>query len=85
MNTSEDVADLVEEYKGILKQASTEATGDVSHLHDKVEELLIAEGEWTYEAAEHLLRLSKEYGSFMLRNALALALAMEIEDGALGF
>jgi len=28
--------------------------------------------------------LARDYGTFMLRNALALAAALEIEDGALG-
>lgn len=85
MNASEDIANLVEEYKSILEPATTLAAGRMSHDPDKVEELLVAEGEWTSTAAGHLLRLSKDYGAFMLRNALALALALEIEDGSLGF
>ena len=43
------------------------------------------EAEWTAEAAEHLLRLATAYGSFMLRNALAISLVLDIEDGELGF
>ena len=34
------------------------------------------------KAAEELVRLAQQYGSFMLRNALALAVALHIEDGA---
>jgi hypothetical protein len=29
--------------------------------------------------------LARDYGSFMLRNALAISLALDIEDGELGF
>jgi hypothetical protein len=29
--------------------------------------------------------LCDDYGSFMLRNALAISLALDIEDGELGF
>jgi len=32
-----------------------------------------------------LVTLAQDYGAFMLRNALALAEALEIEDGALGY
>jgi hypothetical protein len=85
MTASENIANLVEEYKSILEPAATRVAGRVSHDTDNVEELLIAKGEWTSSAAGHLLRLSKDYGSFMLRNALALALALGIEDGSLGF
>ena len=36
-------------------------------------------------ALSHLLGLASAYGSFMLRNALAISLALGIEDGELGF
>ena len=85
MNTPENVEGLVEEYRGILEQAVTVSAGGVEYDPDKVEKLLIHEGEWTPNAAEHLLKLSNDYGSFMLRNALALSLALKIEDGDLGF
>lgn len=85
MDTPENVAALVDEYKIILEQATAVSARHISHDSDKVERLLVSEGEWTPRAAEHLLHLSKAYGSFMLRNALALALALEIEDGALDF
>jgi len=31
------------------------------------------------------MQLAENYGSFMLRNALAISLALEIEDGEFGF
>lgn len=85
MDAPESVEGLVAEYSGILEQAEKVSMGHVEYDPDKVENLLIDEGEWTPRAAEHLLRLSNDYGSFMLRNALALSLALGIEDGELGF
>jgi len=85
MDTPESVRGLVEEYSKILEQTVTVSAEYVGHDPDKVENLLVSEGEWTPRAAEHLLKLSKDYGSFMLRNALALSLALGIEDGELRF
>lgn len=78
MNTAENVAGLVDEYRTLFEDA------DVS-LPDSLETVLIRDTEWTPEAAEHLLRLAREYGAFMLRNALAISLALDVEDGELGF
>jgi hypothetical protein len=50
-----------------------------------MEQRLIGGAEWTPQAAEHLLKLANDYGSFMLRNALAIATALNVEDGGLGF
>ena len=52
---------------------------------DSLEGALIREGDWSPQAATHLLKLSKLYGSFMLRNALAISLVLEVEDGELAF
>jgi hypothetical protein len=40
---------------------------------------------WSTEGAEEVIRLAREYGGFMLRNALAIAKVFNIEDGELGF
>ena len=76
MNTPENVGLLVEEYRAIL-----ENTDSLNSL----ERALIREGDWSPQAATHLLKLSKLYGSFMLRNALAISLVLEVEDGELAF
>ncbi len=47
-------------------------------------ELLCIKGDWTKEGAETLAELVQNYGSFILKNALALAIATNIEDGKLG-
>ena len=52
---------------------------------DSLIKALISIGEWRPESAQHILRIAKNYGTFMLRDALALAAALDIEDGELGF
>jgi hypothetical protein len=78
MYVPHDVSNLVEEYRSLFDDVGSGAL-------DSLEQVLMDEAEWTAEAAEHLLHLATEYGSFMLRNALAIALALDIEDGELGF
>ena len=41
--------------------------------------------DWTHQGAQAIISLANDYGTFMLRNALALAIALEQEDGDLGF
>ena len=78
MNAAQDVTSLVEEYRDLFEGVRSDAPSSF-------EEALMDGAEWTPEAAEHLLRLATAYGSFMLRNALAISLALDIEDGELGF
>jgi hypothetical protein len=78
MDTADNVAGLAEEYRTLFEEADSESS-------DSLEETLTRDAEWTPEAAAHLLRLATNYGSFMLRNALAISLALDIEDGELGF
>lgn len=51
---------------------------------DKLIDLLCSNGDWTREGAEALVAIVKNYGSFILKNALALAVATNIEDSELG-
>jgi len=78
MYTPENVTMLVEEYRDLFDDVGSDALYSL-------EEALTHAADWTPEAAEHLLRLATAYGSFMLRNALAISLALDIEDGELGF
>jgi len=75
MNTDENVSYLVKEYSDLLIRK-----GD-SFSMDR----LVAKHDWSPAAAEHLLWLVNKYGSFMLRNAFALSIALGIDDGELGF
>ena len=77
---------LAKEYSMLLSKITEDAAAKPGKEHvDILCDRLIAESEWTPRAAQHLARLARDYGTFMLRNALALAVAMEIEDGRLGF
>jgi hypothetical protein len=75
MNRPEDVSGLVEEYRALV-----EATDS----YDALRNALIVDSEWTACGATHVLQLARNYGAFVLRNALAVALALEIHDGELG-
>ena len=41
-------------------------------------------GDWTEDGAHELVRLAHRYGTSILRNALALAEALDVEDGDAG-
>ena len=52
---------------------------------DTIRRRLVSAHDWTDQGAEAVVQLARDYGAFVLRNALALAVAMEKEDGDLGF
>lgn len=68
---------LLSEYESII--AKTGAGSD-----DKIIAALVKEAAWTKRGARELLRLARRYGTSILPNALALAVAMRIEDGSSG-
>ena len=69
---------LIDEYDGLFEKAK-------DNQIDTLRNLLVSNAEWSDQAASHLLQLAKDNGAFILRNALAISLALEIEDGELGF
>ena len=77
---SASVVALVDEYKSLLASHTSEGNFDWSSVSD----MLQRESAWTQAGAQHVASLVRQYGSFVLRNALALALAMNVEDGELG-
>jgi hypothetical protein len=82
MQTERDeanVSSLVEEYEAVLEPLPDEPSPEV------LAAALRRECEWTEEGAAALVQLAQQYGSFVLRSALALALALDIEDGELEF
>ena len=46
---------------------------------------LSVSADWSTSGARELLKLADEYGAFMLRNALAIAVVLGKEDGSEGF
>ncbi|MFO8012305.1 MAG: hypothetical protein R6X20_03260 [Phycisphaerae bacterium] len=69
-----DVSLLVEEYATLV--------GEVALDWERVGSALASEADWTREGADTVVTLARQYGSFVLRNALALALATHVEDGS---
>ena len=78
MTHHEDIGSLIDEYDNLFTKAKDDKI-------DTIRDLLISNAEWTDKAASHLLQLVKDNGAFILRNALAISLALGIEDGELGF
>lgn len=72
----------VAEYRDMLGEPVRTPEQDLDWA--RVERVLHAEGEWTRDGASRIAALAKDYGAFVLRNALALAIALRIEDGELG-
>ena len=52
---------------------------------DELLEALQTHHSWTTEGAKLLIKLAEGYGSFVLSNALAVAIVLEKEDGELGY
>lgn len=76
---------LVQEYETLMSEIGKgqDIKEDIDWL--AVEAKLHLEAGWTEEGSQHLVQLVQDNGSFVLRNALALALAANVEDGALNF
>jgi hypothetical protein len=79
----DDLRGYVEEYRSILVPL-------IGSKHrratwDDIIDALRDEADWTDGGATVLVELVQQYGWFMLRNAAALAIVMDIEDGEAGF
>jgi hypothetical protein len=73
-----------------LKSTIAEYESVVEGLESQSSDELIAARlslscDWTERGAEVIVGLARDYGAFMLRNALALAIVLGREDGGLGF
>jgi hypothetical protein len=83
MTEIELLGSAVHEYRGLL--ASSKVDGTVIVDMNRLVPHLSRAHDWTEEGARVIVTLANEYGAFMLRNALALAIALGKEDGDLGF
>jgi hypothetical protein len=76
---------LISEYEDLLLQ-SAQSESTVAEVNLKLlVGALCKSADWTERGADIIVRLATAYGAFVLRNALALAVALETEDGELGF
>ena len=69
---------LVAEYETIIADLGAHAT------NEQIAHSLVEQADWTERGALTIATLAREYGSAILRNALALANAMGINDGDSG-
>lgn len=69
---------LLSEYEAIIATVGEDATDGV------IIAALVRDGDWTEHGAREVLRLARTYGTSILRNALALASALQVEDGDSG-
>lgn len=69
---------LLAEYEGLIAKTGEDATDE------EIIAALTERQDWTDKGARAILTLARTYGTAILRNALALASAMNIEDGAGG-
>ena len=72
----------VEEYQVIMANVKPGKKYENEDYWLRVKHRLQTEAGWTRVAAQHISNLAQNYGSFALRNALALAMVLDIEDGA---
>lgn len=84
MRDNSNVALFVEEYADIVQESKMNSDSQTKEDQQIIGKL-VAECDWTRKGAEQLVRLARENGIFMLRNALALAIDMEQDDGTLGY
>jgi hypothetical protein len=84
MREGKYVDSLIGEYQTILARRSPK---NANSEYDEAEILkeLVVSADWNISAAREILRLVEDYGAFMLRNALAIAVVLGKEDGAAGF
>jgi hypothetical protein len=69
---------LLSEYDALIADVGDDATDE------QIVAALVRDAAWTERGAGEVLHLARRYGTSILRNALALASAMNIEDGEAG-
>jgi hypothetical protein len=84
MSEGEYVDSLIDDYETLLTQKSLKNSPGEYNESEILQELLVS-AEWSLSAAREILRLVENYGAFMLRNALAIAVVLGKEDGSEGF
>lgn len=73
-------------YPGTLRdEYATIVSGlELEPSEDALIRALVKQADWTEEGAQAVINLAQQYGTSVLRNALALAEALRINDGSSG-
>ena len=82
MNECNQLDSLISEYNGLVRGNTTNGVSNIST--ERLVKILSKEHDWTKQGAHAVVSLATDYGAFVLRNALAIAIALDLEDGALG-
>ena len=83
MREGKYVDSLVAEYKSLLR-GNLSKNNPNRYDEEHIIENLTKSADWSPRGASEILTLANNYGAFVLRNALAIAVALGKEDGALG-
>lgn len=85
MREGDYLESLIAEYEGLLVNSKhSESTVAGENLRSAVC-VLTKSADWSLRGAKEIARLVDDYGAFMLRNALAVAIVLGMEDGELEF
>lgn len=85
MQEGSHLESLIAEYEELLQQGTeSENILPVENLRSTVC-ALSKSADWSRRGANEIARLANDYGAFMLRNALAVAIVLGMEDGELEF
>ena len=82
MRESHTLESAISEYRKLATVAAANNAGDLND--ERLIGELASSHDWTEQGAQQLVELAQQYGCFFLRNALALAIALDIEEGKLG-
>ena len=74
----DQIESLISEYQSTVQHLS-------EHDNEDPAQALAQDHDWSEEGARAIIDLANNYGSFMLKNALALSIALGKEDGDLGY
>lgn len=69
---------MANEYRSYVDDIGVDAPDEA------IAQVLVSRGDWTGAGAATVVRLARAYGTSVLCNALALASALQIEDGESG-
>ncbi len=81
----EQIESLISEYRDTVAHCSAQYQAETLPDHEGLALALAQDHEWTEQGARAIIDLANNYGSFMLKNALALSIALGKEDGELGY
>jgi hypothetical protein len=85
MDAGEELERTIAEYENTFIDMKQFKGSKENLLWGLIRRRLCRTNDWTTEGAEEVTRLAREYGGFMLRNALAVAKVVGVEDGELGY